>query len=106
MANILNAFELELREGESWDDPMTLNMTREQANVLLASLTMQMQAVTEGIAEAKRSADRGDLTSMLAQAALSVSALELQSLLHIVAKVVDPVRYAEVMDSDEVGYGA
>jgi len=109
--NILSAFEIALDEGESWDDPLTINMDRSQANLLLACLTMQMQNLSEGVEAAKRGSDRGDLTSAFAVVALTESAQGLQEVLRIVAQVCDPKRYAEIMADhqivrDEVGEGA
>jgi len=109
VAHILNAFEVTLNDGESWDDELTLVMTREQANILLAAMTMQMQQVSEGLDAARHSATRGDLTAIFAEPALRQSATQLQTVLKIVARTCDPVAYEAIMTahvmSDEVGNG-
>jgi hypothetical protein len=110
MVHRVSALTLELNEGESWDDKLPVTFTREQANIILVTLTQQISTVNEGYEDALRAAKRGDVTSMLVAPHLADTLSDLQVVLRIMAQLCDPVKYAEVMaeavKSDEVGQGA
>lgn len=98
--NVLNAFELSIPESQSWDDVLTVNLTRDQMGVLLAVVTMQFGTVSDGLAVIERSAKKGDLIALMAGPAVVESAHKLQDVMRVLAEAFDPDMYAKVMAED------
>lgn len=57
--------EAELEDGQSWDDRISVDMTREQWTMAIISLMTQAHELQDGVERAMDAARNGELTAVL-----------------------------------------
>jgi hypothetical protein len=92
---------MDLEPGQKWDDMLSFTLTREQAQTLLTVCIMQMDKFVEGLEDARKAADQGDILAMLVGPALAETAQTVQAVLAELTKVVNPAMWAEVQEEHE-----
>lgn len=61
----IRAMKYDLDEGQSWDDPIAIRLTRQQWVAVMAGTMAQVESLAEGIDNAITRAKRGDLVATL-----------------------------------------
>lgn len=87
---------IDLEPGQSWDDIVTLTLTREQSMIALTACSIMLGNVMEGLEEAAQSANRGDITAILVGPHLAQSARDLQGTMRSMAETLLPALISEV----------
>jgi len=97
MKNQIAGMTLSLEEGQEWTDTVQLTMTREQAHLFLASASTMMRQIAEGIEDAMKAADDGDLMAILVGPHLVQSYKDLQGAMREVTSQILPGLWTELM---------
>jgi hypothetical protein len=92
----VKGYRISLEEGQTWDDPLVITVTRLQASVILTALSGGLRDMTETLKEVKASADKGDTIAQLLYHPMLETAQDMQSSLREIVKVVHPDLYAEL----------
>lgn len=82
--------DLELKEGETWDDRLTITLPRIAAASALAALLAQAVQLASMTHAAQRDAEQGNLGATLVVGTLMDANLQLAEALQRVAQVVKP----------------
>lgn len=85
-----------LKEGQSWEDQLTVTVDRRLWHIALAAITQMGQQVCEGIEDMTAKAIKGDIIALLMAQALNESNDDLRELSLGIVQVVHPDLFAEV----------
>ena len=96
----IQGLAIDLEPGQSWDDIVTLTMTREQAMVAMTACSAMLTNVLQGLEDAAASANAGDMMAILVGPHLASSARDLQSAMRTMAETLLPALIAEVDAAD------
>jgi hypothetical protein len=92
----IRAMQLDLEEGQAWEDVIPISMTREQWHAVLAAATMLYQQMLEGIEDASVAAAGGDIIAVLVGPKLVESANELHGATRVMVEAVMPSLWNEI----------
>lgn len=87
-----------LKDGESWDDLLTITLDRRMWSIALAAITQMGQNVCEGIEDLGKRAAEGDVLAMLTVVALHESNDDLRELSLGIVQVLNPAMYEQVKE--------
>jgi len=96
----IGAIPMDLEPGQSWDDTMTLTLTRQDAFMAMASLSIMLGNIKDGLEAARASADDGDITAILVGPHLYQSGQDIQQSMRSFVKQLLPALWAEVEARD------
>lgn len=96
----IGAMPMELREGETWEDILTLNLTRQDMMMAMAAMSVMLTSIRDNMEHIAQQANDGDIMAILVGPHLLESAKDMQKAMRSFVEQSMPDLWAEIEAND------
>jgi hypothetical protein len=96
----IGAMPMELREGETWEDILSFTLTRQDAMMAMAAMSVMLSSIKENMDSIAQQANDGDIMAILVGPHLLESAKDLQGAMRSFVQQSMPDLWKEVEAQD------
>lgn len=87
---------MDLEDGQAWDDTLTLTLSRQDAFMALAAMSVMFGNIKDGVEQVKDAARDGDIVAVLIGPHLVESGRDMQHAMREMTRQLLPALWAEV----------